>query len=202
MNSFTETECAQLIAELHDICEDPETIQEYLAATEALDQQKLNFFADFGPSVRHQVINVKEFRRGLLFGFTDITLNECGWIDYYDAWPIREEVSLRHPHDKAITNYVTLVCGPNGQWTFGYSMNFGSGAGSSSPASVFGDAFDTREECLLAALSYIEATFSEKIKVKEATPDPSNYKVPYMKSVLLLIQKRKSAVQGVQLALF
>jgi len=54
--------------------------QEMIATIEAKDQNQLDWFRSFGDSFRVITMNVYAYRKGLEFGFTEISFDKYDWF--------------------------------------------------------------------------------------------------------------------------
>ena len=64
----------------------------YLLAVRCNDTEQIAYFGSFGKSVRHIILNVRTYERGLIFGYVGKRFNEHGWIN--GMLPIIEEIKL------------------------------------------------------------------------------------------------------------
>jgi len=164
-----------------------EIITEILTVIDNNDEEKLNWFAGFGDSYRQILMNVNEYRRGLVYGFTEIAFGKCGWFaspKFLDFDEIRlEESSIR------------IGRGPNHLWSYALNRTYGS-SGASGPLSVFCPPFRSREAALNAALAEIKADFTKYI----GHGDTSNFKPELISKTLKAIAQLE--VSMVQLSLF
>ena len=109
-----------------------------IAAAETADQERLPWFSRFGESVRHIVMNVHAYNKGLEFGFTAIELDHNGWLKRPELLDI-EEINLGDTSRYGRYSTIGVAHGPNGVWTSGIRCSYGV-AGESSWLSVFGSA--------------------------------------------------------------
>ena len=137
--------------------QDQVAINEYMTALKCNDNEKLSFIEQFGSSTRKIVHNYRAYLCGLEFGFEDITFNEVEWLDnaVFDI----EEVPLADAKSGVMfQNSIRLGSGKNGKWTYGINVSLSLTGYGYSP-SVYDEAYNSREECLLAALDYAEQWF-------------------------------------------
>lgn len=168
-------------------CNDAPNIQvEYLEAIRSMDLEKLSYLETFGESVRHRLMNLDKYRRGLSFGFTEIKFNESGWLDNGD-WKEVITIDAKVKKDKASFNSVEIACGLNGKWAYGLHYTYGAGAGGGWAPSVFDKAYDSSNACTVAGISDLIERFDKNIKHYTERPDSTNFKMDYMKQVLLVL---------------
>lgn len=172
MNNKSKKLLKRFTASLSDYCvnnrffsdDEINIFNEMWNAVRCCDFAAIAYFKSCGEDIRHIIMNVAEYRKGLQFGFDTFTFGEYGWIKK-PVWPVKEEINFRVKEDNACCNYITLACGINGSWTYGYTINYGC-AGSSSGVSVFGDIFTSKNDCLKAALRYMKAHFEDAVTRK------------------------------------
>ncbi|MDO3641343.1 hypothetical protein [Mucilaginibacter sp. L3T2-6] len=164
-----------------------ELLAEISAVIENKDAEALAWFAGFGDSFRQILMNVREHREALEFGFTEIAFNQYGWFaapKFMDFEEIKlEQSSIRIGH------------GPNGVWAYSLSCNYGT-AGSSGPLCVFCTKYPNREAALSAALGEMKVKMSQYI----GNSDTTNYKQDVLQKTLKAIASCE--VSMVQLTLF
>lgn len=160
---------------------------EMSAAIAAGDDVKIVWFAGFGESLRHIVMNVNEYRKALEFGFTEISFNQYGWFaspKFLDLEDIKLEQSE-----------IRLGRGPNGLWAYALSCNYGT-AGSSGPLCVFCKKYTNRDEALIAAVTEMKAQMTQYL----GNSDTTNYKQDVLNKTLKAIAALQ--VSRVQLEIF
>ncbi|MBL7965453.1 MAG: hypothetical protein JNK09_00525 [Prolixibacteraceae bacterium] len=147
-------------------------------------------------------MNHREYDRGMLFGFTEKHFSQYGWLQNSN-FTEHEEIKFIHKQGWAATNHLTIGQGKNGKWSFGVSYSTG-GWGHGSGLSVWGKIFNTRKECLKAALSEILDGHREAAeKLKDDTC--GNFNAQYSKEVVRQVKSLLDDLTGrkaVQLALF
>lgn len=184
---MTRRELCRLTAELCDTDENAEIQREYWNAVRSNDDEKLEWFAAFGEDVRHRLMNVHEYRLGLLFGFTEIKFGKYGWLAKV-KWPRVERIELgvKHKLDKHfIGNYIDLACGPNLKWTYSVHKRSSGGSGSGySPHVHWHRPFKSRHVALIAALDEIKKNAMESLKRYSKYQDKLNCDPVYLKKVL------------------
>jgi hypothetical protein len=160
---------------------------EILTAIEHVDQKQIDWFAGFGDNFRAILMNVNQYRRGLIYGFNEISLDKYGWLTnpkFMDC----EEIKLEQ-------SSIRLGRGANYKWSYALSLTYGC-AGSSGPLGVFCPPFNSREAALTSALADVKKDFTSKI----GNTDTSNYKPDLILKTLKAISEQE--VGMVQLSLF
>ena len=172
------------------------TFQELLAAINSGDIDKLKWFAVFGDSLRTILLNVYAYRKGLEFGFREIEFDQYGWFKRPVFLNVEElKFGLADKSRYGTYSSITVGHGPNGKWTYGLSMSFGT-AGSSNGLSVYGTVFSSREDALAQGLPILKKEMEGKV----GNSDGSNYNQNVILATLKDIEKFK--VAKVQLSLF
>lgn len=205
--TFTRRQLCKLTRQLLDYSElcismaESKFFQEYWDAIRSVNSEKLEMFARFGPRVRNQVMNMITYKHGLRFGFTEIKLNESGWLEKPE-WLSFETIDLRWKTDNAVCNQVHIACGKNNKWTYGVDCHLGGGGSGYYPC-VAGKLFNSREEALQASLNELSDKVQKGIESHVKNPETSSYKEPYMRAILKVIDDYKSQLQlPSQLVLF
>jgi hypothetical protein len=165
-------ELKKLATEIIECNEDYQTTQEYLNALRSIDIDKINYFQAMGEDVRQQIMNVNDYKHGLLFGFDEIKFDEYGWLDN-TAWKTEEEVEIKacaKTDAHHVGNSVRLAMGQNGIWTYGISCKLGSGCGVHWSPSVFDTPYKSKDQACQAGFNYIlkkhqdALTHNDKVK--------------------------------------
>jgi hypothetical protein len=170
-------------------------MQEIIAAVNSADQTKLDWFSQFGPSLRHIHMNVHAYRKGLEFGFTKIEFGQYNWFARPEFLE-KEDIILGNPKHYAEHSIIHLGRGPAGIWTYALNYNYGLAAGGGYALSVYGKQFPNRQDALMTGLTDLKEMMTKVIGHKDTT----NYKQPIILSNLESI--KKAQVNAVQLALF
>lgn len=141
------------IAEIQDVnyCrEEKREAELYIKALLHDEIETINFYENFGDTPRQMIMNKRDHDRQLLFGFTDIAFNEYGWLVNPKFLDI-EEFKFQHRKGWAVLNHISIGRGINGKWTFGRSYSYSTG-GSGYGLCQWGKIYNSRKECLIAAL--------------------------------------------------
>ncbi|MCA6367626.1 MAG: hypothetical protein IM618_11325 [Cytophagales bacterium] len=201
---MTRSEIKRLCSDILDCNENDEIQKEYLSALRNQDIERLQFFASFGETVRHRVMNVNDYRHGLNFGFTKMIFSEYGWLQN-EEWINEEEIAFKTSKDKASYNHITIAMGLNGKWSYGVHYSAGSGAGGGYNHNVYDQAHNSRKDCIKAGVNDLKNRLQEYLERDEKHRDPSNFNSPYMRQVLALIEEELGRLEPVfesQLSLF
>jgi hypothetical protein len=201
---MTRSEIKRLCSDILDGNENYEIEKEYLSALRSQDIERLQYFASFGETVRHRVMNVNAYRHGLEFGFTKMIFSEYGWLEN-EEWSNEEEITFKTSKDKANYNHITVAMGINGKWSYGVHYTAGSGAGGGYNHNVYDQAYDSRKDCIKAGVNDLKNRLQQYLERDAKRHDSSNFNTPYMKQVLALIEEElvclEPAVEA-QLSLF
>lgn len=156
----------------------------YLSALRDNDLQTVEDFESFGNSTRHIIMNRRAYDRGQLFGFTQKTMNEYGWLDNARFRNV-ERIEFIDRKGWAVTNHITIGEGANGKWSYGVSFSTG-GSGGGYGLSVWRKVYDNRKECLKAALQELLNLHAEqRERLKD---DPTNFNPTLSNIVVKQIQ--------------
>ena len=89
---MTREEKLQEIVEYNPCRVERSAVLRYLLAVRRNDTEQIAYFESFGKSVRHIILNVRTYERGMIFGYVGKQFNEHGWIN--GMLPIIEEIKL------------------------------------------------------------------------------------------------------------
>ncbi|QEM05022.1 hypothetical protein DIU31_016410 [Mucilaginibacter rubeus] len=168
--------------------------QEMIAAIEAKDQIQLDWFRSFGDSFRTITMNVHAHRKGLEFGFTEISFDKYGWFTR-PVFLDREELTFGDTSRYGNHSLIYLGRGENHVWTYGMNYSYGV-AGGCYGLSVYGKQFKSRQDALSFALNELKTMMTKKI----GSTDTTNDKQPVILATLRDIEKLLFGL--VQLTLF
>jgi hypothetical protein len=185
---MTRSEIKRLCSDILDCNENYEIQKEYLTALRNQDIERLQYFASFGETVRHRVMNINDYRHGLNFGFTKMIFGEHGWLKN-EEWSNEEEIAFKISKDKAIYNRITIAMGINGKWSYGVDYSAGSGAGGGYNNNVYDQAHDSRKDCIKAGVNDLKNILQQYLERDAEHRDPGNFNTPYMRQVLALIEE-------------
>jgi hypothetical protein len=182
------------IQDLLELNEDHKIMEEYMQAFRTMDTAKLNYFLSMGKRVRHQVLNINEYRHGQIFGFDEVKFGDYGWLAK-PTWNDVEKIEISTDRHFAHMNYITLGRGNNTYWTYGVSFSYGNG-GSSHGLSVYGDVCKSKEEAKTLALNELSDQCQRLITSEHTTKKDRTY----AEQLFQIISSMKC--QELQLSLF
>nr|WP_294791123.1 hypothetical protein [uncultured Mucilaginibacter sp.] len=168
--------------------------QEMITAIDAGNQTQLDWFRTFGDTFRTITMNVYAYRKGLEFGFTQISFDKYGWFSrplFLDA----EELAFGDTSRYGNYSSIKLGKGLNDIWTYAISYSYGVAGGGYS-LSVYGKKFKNRMDALTVALNDLKS----KMVAKIGSTDTLNDKQPIILATLRDIEKAQ--IKMVQLSLF
>ena len=168
--------------------------KEILDAIAIKNQKQLEWFGNFGDSFRSITMNVYAYRKGLEFGFTNISFDKYGWFtrpEFLD----KEDITLGDTSRYGNHSVIYLGRGINDIWTYGMSYSYGV-AGGCYGLSVYGKRFNSRKESFNFALNELKALMIKKI----GSTDTTNDKQPIILETLRDIENCQ--INIVQLTLF
>lgn len=167
-------------------------IEDYKKALGEGNNDRIALYAQFGPTIRHRVMNMNHYLHNLNFGFTHKELDNYNWLKraVFETEIIEFETTIDRSNP-----YIELGKGLNGKWSFGWSYSTG-GNGSGSGVSAFRTPVNSRKDCLELALDHAQKWFSDCLGKNDAT----NYNETLIHQVLKSIEKIK--IDSNQLVLF
>ncbi|MES2268626.1 MAG: hypothetical protein V4520_17805 [Bacteroidota bacterium] len=168
--------------------------QEMIAAIEAKNQTQLDRFRSFGDSFRTITMNVYAYRKGLEFGFNEISFDKYGWFTR-PLFLDREELTFGDTSRYGNHSLIYLGKGANHIWTYGMNYSYGV-AGGCYGLSVYGKQFTSRTAALNHALIELKTMMTKKI----GSTDTTNDKQPVITATLRDIETVQ--VNMIQLSLF
>lgn len=92
ISQMTREEKLQAILEYNPYRIERTTVLRYLLAVRRNNTEQITYFERFGKNVRQIIRNIQIYERRLLFGYTDINIDEYGWLS--GMLPIIEEIKL------------------------------------------------------------------------------------------------------------
>jgi len=190
----TKNAITDYINQCHLVKHEKAILDEIMEAVNGTDHAKLEWFSQFGPSIRHIHMNVHAYRKGIEFGFTGIEFGKYNWLarpEFLD----KEDIVLGNPKHYAEHSIIHLGRGPAGIWTYALNYSYGL-AGGGSALSVYGKQFTNRHDALITGLSKLKTMMTKAVGNK----DTSNYKQPIILGTLNDI--RKAEINMVQMTLF
>ena len=194
LNEITKDQITVYLKESCHIKYESEIINEIMEDLNNNDFPKLEWFQQFGDTLRTITLNVYAYRKQLEFGFTEISFNQYGWFtkpEFLD----QEKLIFGNPEHYMQNSTLYLARGINNVWTNSICYTFGC-AGGSSPLSVYGEQFNSRNDALDAGLNKLKGLMTAKLN----NTDTTNYKQPVIIATLKDIAAAQ--INMVQLTLF
>lgn len=171
-----------------------EVLTEILDAVDQNDVELLEWYSQFGDSLRTIYMNVHAYRKNIEFGFTYIEFCDNGSF-IRPAFLDKEEIIFGNSYHFSEHSTVTVGRGLNNIWTYGLHYSFGT-AGGCYGLSVYGKQFKSRNEALIFGMNELKAMMTKKI----GSTDTSNHKQHIINSTIKDIIKAQ--LNMVQLTLF
>ena len=152
---------------------------EYLWAVYRNKTDVIEKYEALGDHVRQILLNIDNYDRGLLFGFTERGKDEYGWLEKV-KWLNYEQIEFYHKGGKYAWNSIRLGMGLNGKWAYTTCYSFGA-AGGSSPLSEYSSMCESRNEAIVLGLKNLIAKHE---KALTQTSDTTNYKETLIKEII------------------
>jgi len=173
-----------------------ETFSELQSAVVGRDEQKVEWFKNFGSKIHQILFNVHAYRKGLVFGFDEIVFGKYGWLER-PVFLDQEETELGRLDKTRWGNHSTITVGRglNDVWCYGLGISWGM-AGSSSGLSVYNKAYPSKQAAFNAALEMLKIRMEEKV----GDGDTTNYNQKIMRATLKDIERYR--VAALQLSFF
>lgn len=142
------------------VCDD------YIKAFGTGDKKRLAEYAEMGRTIRHRVMNMNAYNHNIQFGYYHKTLDHCNWLERAKM----EIETIYFKTNSAKDNYSSIRIGksPNDKYAYGWDFNYGNGGSGSLPC-VYGTPFNTREECITAAMQFAREDFERAALSKSYT---------------------------------
>ncbi|GHV18196.1 hypothetical protein FACS1894181_03590 [Bacteroidia bacterium] len=152
-NQLSNTEKIACVREMNFFRTERHDAAVYLNALRTDNRAIIEEYESFGDRPYQFFLNKRTYDAGLQFGFTGKRFNKYGWLENAD-FTAKEHIEFT-PQDRPVaSNHLTIGQGANGKWSYGASYSTGA-AGCGYGLGVWGKVFDTRKECLKAALQEI-----------------------------------------------
>jgi len=169
LNLQSKNQITAYMKDNHMMAYERNVLQEMIDAIEAGNQTQLDWFRSFGDAFRTITMNVYAYRKGLEFGFTEISFDKYGWF----TRPVflgKEELSFGDTSRYGNHSLIYLGRGENNVWTYGMNYSYGV-AGGCYGLSVYGKQFKSRDHALTFALNELKAMMTKKIGSTDTTND-------------------------------
>ena len=194
LNLQSKNQITTYMKDNHMMAYERDIFHEMIAAINAKDQVQLDWFRSFGDSFRTITMNVHAYRKGLEFGFTEISFDKYDWFTR-PVFLDREELTFGDTSRYGNHSLIYLGRGATQVWTYGMNYSYGV-AGGCYGLSVYGKQFKSREDALQTALIELKSMMTKKI----GSIDTTNDKQPVILATLRDIEKAQLGM--VQLSLF
>ena len=192
ISQMTREEKLQEIIEYNPYRIERNAVLRYLLAVRRNDTEQIAYFESFGKSVRHIILNVRTYERGLIFGYIGKQFNEHGWIN--GMLPIVEEIKS--------DTFNTIHIGQSIDGTYAVTINWCTGtAGGGSHPSVWDEPVRDYKEAVRQGIRLLEQQYNKAEHSSDS--DRGNYNpniIRNLKSKLLEIKRQYT--QPRQLSLF
>jgi len=164
----------------------------YLLAVRRNDTEQIAYFESFGKSVRHIILNVRTYERGLIFGYIGKQFNEHGWIN--GMLPIVEEIKL--------DTFNTIHIGQSIDGTYAVTINWCTGtAGGGSHPSVWDEPVRDYKEAVRQGIRLLEQQYNKAEHSSDS--DRGNYNPNIIRNLKGKLQElKRQYTQPRQLSLF
>lgn len=175
----------------------------YLNALRTENIEYVNNIESFGENPNKMLTNKRHFERGLLFGFSELLLNEQGWIDRIELLD-KETIEFYAKGQVVSFNSVDVARGLNNKWTFGVEYCTGASGGSGS-ASIWGHIFESREIAITEGLKELIVRHNKQRERLHLRDSCGNYNEAISFNIINQVQKYLDEFTGkraVQLDLF
>ncbi|CAN5514686.1 hypothetical protein BH09BAC6_BH09BAC6_34290 [soil metagenome] len=194
LNLQSKNQITDYMKDNHMVPYERDIFLEMIAAVTACNQTQLDWFRSFGDSFRTIAMNVYAYRKGLEFGFTEISFDKYGWFTR-PLFLDKEELTFGDTSRYGNHSLIYLGTGENQVWTYGMNFSYGVGGGCFG-LSVYGKQFKCRQDALSFALNELKTMMTKKI----GSTDTTNDKQPVILATLRDIAKAQ--INFVQLSLF
>ena len=189
---MTREEKLQEIVEYSPCRVERSAVLRYLLAVRCNDTEQIAYFESFGKSVRHIILNVRTYERGLIFGYVGKRFNEYGWIN--GMLPIIEEIKL--------DTFNTIHIGQSVDGTYAVAIDWCTGtAGGGSHPSVWDEPVRDYKEAVRQGIRLLERQYNKA--ECWSVSDRSNYNPKVIRSLKeKLLELKRKYTQPRQLSLF
>jgi hypothetical protein len=175
----------------------------YLKALWLNDIETIEEYESFGERPYQFFMNKRSYERQLLFGYTEKSLDEYGWLEN-PKFINCEEFVFNAKKESRGSNKVRIGQGLNGKWSFSVSYSTGA-CGGSSPCNIWGEIVDCRKTAIVKGLTELIGTHNRQREQLYKKDSCGNYKEEYSRAIVRLVQEKLDEVTGknaVQLELF
>jgi hypothetical protein len=187
IDQLTETAIKDYIEKYNLVKFETEILDELLQTVRDNDNDRLGWYATFGKDLRQITNNLYAYRRGLNFGFTEVSFDQNGWINRAEFLD-REKIIFANSE-------IRLGRGKNNLWIYTLDYSFGT-CGSASPLTVYDKPYTDRETALNTALNELK----EIMQLKVGNTDRGNYNPSIIAATITAVTTYK--YKDLQMALF
>jgi hypothetical protein len=194
LNLQSKNQISKYIAEHHLMHYESEILNELIIAIDNSDLTQLQWLNSFGDCFRAITMNLHAYRKGLEFGFSEISFDTNGW---FKRPTFLETQELKYGDTSRYGNHSTITVGRglNHTWTYALHYSFGC-AGGGYGLSVYGKQFKSCD----AAINFALINLKDLMAGRVGSTDTTNDKQPIILATLRDIEK---AIVGLyQLTLF
>lgn len=192
ISQMTREEKLQEIVEYNPCRIERNAVLRYLLAVRRNDTEQIAYFESFGKSVRHIILNVRTYERGLILGYMGKQFNEHGWIN--GMLPIIEEIKL--------DTFNTIHIGQSIDGTYAVTINWCTGtAGGGSHPSVWDEPVRDYKEAVRQGIRLLEQQYNKAEHSSDS--DRGNYNPNIIRNLKSkLLELKRQYTQPRQLSLF
>lgn len=192
ISQMTREEKLQEIIEYNPYRIERNAVLRYLLAVRRNDTEQIAYFESFGKSVRHIILNVRTYERGLIFGYIGKQFNEHGWIN--GMLPIVEDIKL--------DTFNTIHIGQSIDGTYAVTINWCTGtAGGGSHPSVWDEPVRDYKEAVRQGIRLLEQQYNKAEHSSDS--DRGNYNPNIIRNLKSkLLELKRQYTQPRQLSLF
>lgn len=192
ISQMTREEKLQEIVEYNPCRIERNAVLRYLLAIHRNDTEQIAYFESFGKSVRHIILNVRTYERGLIFCYIGKQFNEHGWIN--GMLPIIEEIKL--------DTFNTIHIGQSIDGTYTVTINWCTGtAGGGSHPSVWDAPVRDYKEAVRQGIRLLEQQYNKAEHNSDS--DRGNYNPNIIRNLKgKLLEIKRQYTQPRQLSLF
>ncbi len=192
ISQMTREEKLQEIIEYNPCRIERNAVLRYLLAVRRNDTEQIAYFESFGKSVRHIILNVRTYERGLIFGYIGKQFNEHGWIN--GMLPIVEDIKL--------DTFNTIHIGQSIDGTYAVTINWYTGtAGGGSHPSVWDEPVRDYKEAVRQGIRLLEQQYNKAEHSSDS--DRGNYNPNIIRNLKSkLLELKRQYTQPRQLSLF
>ena len=113
------------------------------------------------------------------------------------GWSETEEIAFKHPSDTESYNSISIFKGHNNTWAYGLTHKIlpGPTIAGGLQAMTNGAVKPDRLSCIQAASIQLKNILQDHVSYAVKYPDPASYSVPYMNTVIKLIDEKLESLK-------